>query len=68
MMLARTGQKTKRKGAPRKPKMTVARKIEAAVRVIRGESMERITRKSPRDGSRYQPLVRGGCSMMPSVL
>uniref|UniRef100_A0A1X7SID5 Uncharacterized protein n=1 Tax=Amphimedon queenslandica TaxID=400682 RepID=A0A1X7SID5_AMPQE len=44
MAKGKTGQKTKKRGAPRKPRMTVARKIEATVRVIRGESMESVAR------------------------
>ena len=38
------GQKTKGAGSPGKPRMTVARKIEATVRVIRGEPMELVAR------------------------
>ena len=37
-------EKTRRAGAPGKPRMTVARKIEATVRVIRGEPMELVAR------------------------
>ena len=38
------GQKTKGAGSPGKPRMTVARKIDATVRVIRGEPMELVAR------------------------
>ncbi|WP_156013302.1 hypothetical protein [Thioalkalivibrio sp. HK1] len=40
----RRGQQPQKAGAPRKLKMTVARKIKAIVRVIQGEPMDLVAR------------------------
>ena len=62
------GQKTIGAGSPHKPRMTVARRIEATSGVIRGEPMERIARSSgvtaAEAGLRHEALFEGaGCAV-----